>query len=76
MDLFNVLKQKNLQLIKEFSDKNDTENLIKQKIISKIFKNSACFFEISIEQAYNIFRELKIQPQDYDDIYIQLTKLN
>lgn len=72
--MLDKLRKINQKLIEKYKNNQDYQNETMQKIISRLLMDDDCFFKISIEQAYAIFRELKINKEAFSEIYLQLTK--
>ncbi len=51
----------NNRLINYYEDIQDKKNLKKHLIIRDILKNEACFFKMSIDEAFSILKDLKIE---------------
>lgn len=68
------LRSLNQKLIEKYHKEKDDKNETIQKIISRLLKDEDCFFKVSIEQAFTILRELNIKKEDFEKIYLQLTK--
>lgn len=47
----------------------------KYTLISNILKNDNCFFEMSMEDAYSILRDLRISEQDITKVYLSLMSI-
>ena len=58
------------------ANKENPDELKKYKIIKKILNQKDCFFNISIEYAYSILRDLQIPENEIKNIYIKLITLN
>ena len=58
----------NQELIKKYE--NNSEKQQKQLIISSFLKEKNCFFKISINDAYNILKDLEIS--NYEETYLKL----
>jgi len=66
------LRKINLKLIKQYE--NNPTKLKKQLIIFNFLKHNDCFFKISIEDSYNILKDLGIS--NYKETYIELISCN
>ena len=47
----------------------------KYEMIENILNNDNCFFEIDMNTAYAILRDLKVKEEDINKIYLELVKL-
>lgn len=47
----------------------------KYTLISNILKNDNCFFEMSMEEAYSLLRDLKVKESDIKKVYLSLMKI-
>lgn len=47
----------------------------KYTLISNILKNDNCFFEMSMEDAYSILRDLRVSEQDIKKVYLSLMSI-
>ena len=65
--MFNKLKQINELLIEK--NKNNKEELKKQKLIQGILSNINCFYNMDIETAYSILRDLEIPEYELKNVY-------
>lgn len=72
--MLNKLRELNEKQLKKYEKEDDFKNITAQKIIKELLKPEDCFFKMTIEQAYTIFRELGFALKDYEKIYLQLTK--
>lgn len=50
----------------------DEVALKKQLLIEKLLKDDNCFFKMKIETAYSILKDLNIDSDDIDNIYMEL----
>lgn len=64
------LKEKNEKLIEFY--KNDALNLEKQLLIKNILNDKKCFFKMSIETAYSILKDLKVEEEKIKEVYMNL----
>ena len=60
--------------------RNQCENLLltdpeKYKTIANILNNDNCFFEMDIETAYSILRDLKVNEENLNKVYLDLVKI-
>ena len=62
------LIKKNSELLKKYNDNEQMKE--KQLIISKFLRKKDCFFNIKIEEAYNILKDLGID--NYKEVYLNL----
>ena len=58
----------NQELIKKYEENPEKEQ--RQLIISNFLKQKNCFFKISIDDAFNILKDLEIA--NYEETYIKL----
>ena len=72
--MINRLRKKNQELMQQYHNEKDDKNETIQKIINQIISDNDCFFKMTIEQAYTIFRELKVKENNFKNLYIELTK--
>lgn len=72
--MLNKLRAKNLELEQKYLSQKDDRNVTLQRVISQLLKYDDCFLKMSIEHAYSILRELKVKPDMYEQIYLELTK--
>ncbi len=72
--MLDKLKEKNLELLKKYQQNGDLKNETIQKTIMQLLSYDDCFFKLSIEQAYAVFKELNVKPEEFQKIYLQLTK--
>lgn len=72
--MLNKLRELNEKQLKKYEKEGSFKNITAQKIIKELLKPEDCFFKMTIEQAYTIFRELGFDSKDYEKIYLQLTK--
>ena len=49
---------------------SDERKLERQFVISNLLKNDDCFFELPIEEAFGLLKDLGIS--DYEEIYLNL----
>ena len=49
---------------------SDERKLERQFVISNLLKNDDCFFELPIEEAFSLLKDLGIS--DYEEIYLNL----
>lgn len=68
--MIDKLKDINEQLI--LLNKDNKKELDKQLIIKKILEEKDCFLKMSIENAYGILRDLKIDEIDLRKVYMEL----
>ncbi len=68
--MIDKLKDINKQLIT--LNKDNKKELDKQLIIKKILEEKDCFLKMSIEKAYGILRDLKIDEMDLRKVYMEL----
>lgn len=68
--MIDKLKDINKQLI--LLNKDNKKELDKQLIIKKILEEKDCFLKMSIENAYGILRDLKIDEMDLRKVYMEL----
>jgi hypothetical protein len=68
--MINKLKEINEKCIEE--NKNNPEKLKKHKLIKEILNQKDCFFNMSIEYAYAILRDLEIPENELITVYRQL----
>lgn len=47
----------------------------KYKMISNILSNDKCFFEMDIDTAYSLLKDLKVKEEDIPKIYLELIKI-
>lgn len=47
----------------------------KYTLIKNILKNDNCFFEMSMEDAYSLLRDLKVREEDLKIVYLSLMKI-
>ena len=73
----------NNKLINYYENIHDEKNLKKHLIIRDILKNEDCFFKMSIDEAFSILKDLKIEnvKQEYQQLispsnYQKLRKKN
>lgn len=73
----------NNKLINYYENIHDEKNLKKHLIVRDILKNEACFFKMSIDEAFSILKDLKITnvKQEYQQLispsnYQKLRKKN
>ena len=52
--------------------KNDPE---KYTIISNILSNDNCFFEMDIDTAYRLLKDLRVKEEDIRRFYLELIKI-
>lgn len=71
--MFEDLKLRNSLLIERYSEEKNEEELIKQKIIGKLIEDKNCFNNMSIEDAFSIFRDLGYSKEESKSLYIKLT---
>lgn len=57
-------------------NKNNNILLKKYKLIEMLLNDDKCFFKISIEEAYNILRDLEIKEEDIKNVYKELIDIN
>ena len=50
-------------------------NYEKYKTIANILNNDKCFFEMDIETAYSILKDLKVTDEDLNKVYLELIKI-
>ncbi len=60
--------------------RNQAENLLsvdkeKYTLIKNILKNDNCFFEMTMEEAYSILRDLKVKEEDLKKVYLILMSI-
>lgn len=60
--------------------RNQAENLLsvdkeKYTLIKNILKNDNCFFEMTMEDAYSILRDLKVKEEDLKKVYLILMSI-
>lgn len=48
----------------------------KYTLISNILRNDNCFFEMSMEDAYAILKDLKVKESDIKQVYLALMSSN
>ncbi len=68
--MIDKLKELNLKLINDYQ--NDETRLKSQLLIQKMLENQHCFFEMDIETAYSILRDLTIPDEYIKEIYKSL----
>ena len=66
--MLEVLRETNQKLIIKYQ--NDKSKLDRQLLIYNILKKDDCFFEITIEDSYNILKDLEIE--NYEECYKEL----
>ena len=66
--MLEFLKNINAKLINKYSE--NPQKLERQLIISNFLRYDDCFFKVSIEDAFNILKDLEIK--DYEETYINL----
>ena len=64
------LREMNKKLIEV--NANNPEELEKQELIRKILSVDECFLNMSIDTAYAILRDLKIEEDSIKSVYYQL----
>lgn len=64
------LKKLNEQLIKKYE--GDEELLKRQLLIQKMLRNPRCFFQIPIDVAFSILRDLEIEEKYVQSVYMEL----
>lgn len=47
----------------------------KYQTIANILKNDNCFFEMDIESAYSILKDLNVKESDINKVYLDLIKI-
>ena len=57
-------------------NQNKPNELKKYKLIREILNRKDCFFNMSIEYAYSILRDLQIPESEIRNVYSQLISLN
>lgn len=67
--MINKLRKINKNLL--FNAKTKEEKK-KQELIMRILKDDFCFNKMSIEDAYNILRDLKVKEEELKSIYTSL----
>lgn len=70
--MLNKLKQKAKKLIQKNQD--NAQMLAKLKIIQKLLEFDDCFLCLSVEEAFEVFKNLQIKPKDYESLYLALTQ--
>lgn len=68
----NNLIEKNKELLEKYNNNQTLKE--KQLIIARFLKNKNCFFNIRIEEAYNILKDLEIE--NYEEVYLELISYN
>ena len=68
--MIDKLRELNLKLINEYH--SDEVKLKSQLLIQKILENNHCFFEMDIETAYSILRDLSIPDEYIKEVYKSL----
>lgn len=48
------------------------EDYDKYSIIKDILSNDNCFFELSVEEAYSILKDLNVKESDINKVYLSL----
>lgn len=71
--MLDKLKELNLKLINEYQ--SDENKLQIQLIIQKLLENKRCFFEMDIETAYSILKDLTIPEENIKEIYKSLVDI-
>lgn len=71
--MIDILKIMNEKLIK--ANKNNPIELKKYQLIKEILNKKDCFFNMSIEYAYSILRDLQIPENELRQVYSQLISL-
>ncbi len=66
------LVKKNQELIKKYE--NNQRKLANQIMISKFLKHKRCFFDFSMEDSYNILKDLEVE--NIEETYIKLISYN
>lgn len=64
------LKKINEELIEK--SRNNEEELKKQLLIKEILNEENCFLKISMEKAYSVLRDLKIDEKNLKEVYLKL----
>lgn len=68
--MIDKLKEINSKLIE--INKNNENELKKQRLIEKILMEKNCFLKMSIEDAYAILRDLRIPDDELKNVYFNL----
>lgn len=68
--MIDVLKLRVNKLIEE--NKGNKEILEKYKLIKEILNKDDCFFNMSIEYAYAILRDLGVSEEKLKSVYLEL----
>lgn len=68
--MINKLRELNEKMLIRYD--NDEKNLRKYQIIKEILNDDKCFFNIPIEYAYSILRDLEIEESKIKDVYKEL----
>ena len=63
--MLNKLRRINDLLINKYRTEENFKKLLTQ---------NDCFFKMSIEQAFTVLRELDIKKENFENIYLELTK--
>ena len=70
--MIDVLRDINNKLLIKYE--NDFKKFEKQLMISNILRYDKCFFKLSIEDAFNILKDLEIS--NYKEVYLKLISYN
>ena len=70
LKMIDTLKQINTKLID--SNKDNPQELKKYLLIKQILDKDDCFFDMNIEYAYSILRDLQISEDNLKEVYMQL----
>lgn len=68
--MIDKLRELNIRLINKYQ--NDEAKRQNQLLIQKILENNHCFFEMDIETAYSILKDLNIPEEDIKEVYKSL----
>ncbi len=72
--MLNKLRKINDLLINKYRTEENFKKLSIQLNIKKLLTQNDCFFKMSIEQAFTVLRELDIKKENFENIYLELTK--
>ena len=62
----------NNKLLTKYEQENNKDKVYRHKIIKALLTNKNCFFEMSIEDAYNILDDLGYKEEEMKGIYTSL----
>ena len=68
--MINKLRELNIRLLEKYKD--NPKELKKQELIKEMLEYDDLFFQIKIEEAYGILRDLEIDEKDLKGVYIEL----